>query len=98
MILALDLGSSSARATLYDDVGVPVPAGAKQVEYHPRVTADGGVEHDASKVLAAAAACVDAVLPRARDVAAVGVSAFWHGLLGFDASSRPVTTVSMYSD
>jgi len=98
MILALDLGSSSARATLYDDEGVAVSGGGKQIQYHPRVTPDGGVEHDAPGLLAAAATCVDAVLPRARDVAGVGVSTFWHGLLGFDASARPVTGVFMYSD
>ncbi len=98
MILALDLGSSSARATLYEDAGRPVAGGAKQIEYHPRVTPDGGVEHDAPGLLAAAATCIDAVLPRARDVAGVGISTFWHGLLGFDASSHPMTAVLMYSD
>jgi gluconokinase len=98
MILALDLGSSSARATLYGDTGVPVAGGAKQIQYHPRVTADGGVEHDGASLLAAAATCIDGVHARARDVAAVGVSTFWHGLLGFDAASRPVTPVFMYSD
>src|SRR5262245_29747022 len=97
MILALDLGTSSARATLYEG-GVPVSGGSKQIEYHPRVTADGGVEHDARGLLAAIASCVDAVIPRAHDVAGVGVSTFWHGLLGFDASARPATAVFMYSD
>ena len=54
MILALDIGSSSARATLYEDGGAPVPDGSRQVEYHARVTADGGVEHDAQRLLEAA--------------------------------------------
>jgi len=75
-----------------------VAGGAEQVQYQPRVTAAGGVEHDAERLLAAAAACIDAVLPRARDIAGVGVSTFWHGLLGFDAAARPVTPVYMYSD
>ena len=98
MILALDIGSSSARATLYDDAGAAVEGGSRQVEYHARVTADGGVEHDAQHLLEAAAACIDAVLPAARDVAAVGVSTFWHGLLGFDGAGRPATPLYMYSD
>lgn len=98
MILALDIGTSSARATLCTDTGSPSTRAAKQVEYRARVTADGGVEHDAAGLLRAAAACIDGVLPEARDVAAVGVSTFWHGLLGFDASNRPVTPVYMYSD
>ena len=98
MILALDIGSSSARATLYDDAGAPVPGGAQRVEYHARVTADGGVEHDAQRLLEAAVSCIDAVLPAARDVAAVGISTFWHGLLGFDRAGQPVTPLYMYSD
>jgi gluconokinase len=98
MILALDIGTSSARASLYEDAGEPVVGGARQVEYHPRVTADGGVEHDTPHLLEAAASCIDAVLPLARDVAAVGISTFWHGLLGFDAGGRPATPLYMYSD
>ena len=76
----------------------PVPGGSRQIEYHARVTADGGVEHDAPRLLEAAASCIDAVLPAARDVAAVGISTFWHGLLGFDAAGRPATPLYMYSD
>src|SRR5262245_43137373 len=98
MILALDIGSSSARATLYDEAGAAVEGGAGQVPYHTRVTADGGVELDAKSLLASAAQCIDMVLPRARDVAAVGISTFWHGLLGFDAAGQPTTPVYMYSD
>jgi gluconokinase len=98
MILALDIGSSSARATLYDEAAAVVEGGAAQVAYHTRVTADGGVELDAVPLLAAAAECIDRVLPRARDVAAVGLSTFWHGLLGFDAAGQPATPLYMYSD
>jgi gluconokinase len=98
MILALDIGTSSARAALYDDAGAAVPDGVRQIGYHPRITADGGVEHDATALLEAAATCVDAVVPHAAAVAAVGVSTFWHGLLGFDAADRPVTPLYMYSD
>jgi gluconokinase len=98
MILAIDIGTSSARAALYDDAGAPVTGGVRQIEYRARITADGGVEHDAGQLLDAAAACVDAIAPHAADVAAVGVSTFWHGLLGFDAAGRPVTPLYMYSD
>jgi gluconokinase len=98
MILALDIGTSSARAALYDDAGAPVRGGVRQVEYRARITPEGGVEHDAGQLLEAAAACVDAIVPHATEVAAVGVSTFWHGLLGFDAADRPVTPLYMYSD
>ena len=100
MVLALDIGTSSARAALYDAGGRPVPGRFHRVSYAPRVTSDGGVEHDAATLREAAVACVDAVLagPRLPDVAAVGVATFWHGLLGFDAALQPVTPLSMWAD
>src|SRR5258705_12270473 len=97
MILALDIGSSSARATLYDDAGAPVRGGSRQVEYRARVTADGGGEHDAQRLLEAAVSCIDAVLPAARAVAALRISTFWHGLLGLRGAGRPPTPPCMCS-
>ena len=100
MVIALDVGTSSARASLYDARGRAVEGRFHQVAYAPATTADGGVEHDPARLLDAAAACLDAVVRAARhdDVQAVGVSAFWHGLVGFDASHRPVTPVFMWAD
>jgi gluconokinase len=100
MVIALDLGTSSARATLYDARGRAVDGRFHQVAYAPATTHDGGVEHDPARVLEAAATCLDAVVRAARhdDVRAVGVTAFWHGLLGFDAAHRPVTPLLMWAD
>jgi len=100
MVIALDLGTSSARATLYDARGRAVESRFHQVPYAPTTTPDGGVEHDAATLLDAAAACLDAVVRAARhdEIRAVGVSSFWHGLLGFDAAHRPVTPVFMWAD
>src|SRR5688572_21175772 len=101
MIIALDVGTSSARASLYDDAGAPVEGQFHQVAYEPATTADGGVEHDATVLLEAAAACIDRVgrgLRRGADVLGVGVSTFWHGLLGLDAAHRPVTPIFMLAD
>jgi gluconokinase len=95
------VGTSSARASLYDDHGVPVDGSFHQAAYEPAITADGGVEHDAEALLEAAAACVDRVcdaLPRGAAVLGVGVTTFWHGLLGFDAAHRPVTPLFMWAD
>jgi gluconokinase len=100
MVIALDLGTSSARAALYDARGRAVEGRFHQVPYTPTTTADGGVEHDPARLLDAAAVCLDAVVRAARhdDVRAVGVSSFWHGLVGFDAAHRPVTPVFMWAD
>jgi len=100
MIIALDLGTSSARATLYDREGRAVAGRFHQVRYAPTVTADGGVEHDANVLLEAVATCLDAVTRASRhdDIQGVGVTTFWHGLLGFDAARHPVTPIFTWAD
>src|SRR5213596_3157687 len=83
MVIALDVGTSSTRASLYDAAGRPVPGRFRQIPYEPTVTRDGGVEHDAARLLEAVAACLDGVLaghePPAR---AVGRTPLSQGLRG----------------
>jgi gluconokinase len=100
MIIALDVGTSSVRAALYDRAGRAIDGRFHQEPYEPVTTADGGVEHDPSVLLDAATACVDAVARAARhdDVQGVAVTTFWHGLLGFDSADRPVTPVFTWAD
>ena len=65
MVIAVDVGTSSARASAYAVDGRAISALYHQVPYEPRVTADGGVEHDPGVLLAAVATCLDAVCARA---------------------------------
>jgi gluconokinase len=100
VILTLDVGTSSARARIYGERGVPVEGHAHQERYHPTTTADGGVEHDADRLLRAVIACVDGALagPHRPEILAVGVTSFWHGLLGFDTAGRPATPIFTWAD
>jgi gluconokinase len=100
MVIALDVGTSSARAAAFEETGRPVPHAFHGESYAPLTTPDGGMEHDPSRVLDAGAACVDAVLAavRGREILGVGVSTFWHGLCGFDAADRAVTPLYMWAD
>jgi gluconokinase len=100
MVIALDVGTSSARASLYDARGRAIEGRFHQVAYEAATTRDGGVEHDPRVVLEAATTCLDAVVRAARhdDVQAVGVTTFWHGLLGFDTEHRPVTPIFTWAD
>jgi gluconokinase len=100
MILALDIGTSSVRAAGYDEGGRPLAHRLHRVACEPRITADGGVEHDARRLLSATVAAIDAVVHGrpAGEVEAVGITTFWHGLLGFDEGGRPVTPVYMWAD
>jgi len=71
-----------------------------RVPYEVSVGQDGAVEHDSLRLLEAVVACVDAVQARGRrqPFRAVGVSTFWHGLLGFDVDGHPATPVYMWGD
>ena len=100
MVIAVDVGTSSARASAYAADGRPVAGLYHQAPYEPRVTADGGVEHDPRVLLDAVATCLDAVCARAgrATILGVGLSTFWHGLCGFDAAGQAVTPVYMWAD
>src|SRR5881397_2709702 len=100
MIIAVDVGSSSARASAYAADGRPVAGLYHQVPYEARVTGDGGVEHEPRALLAAVATCLDAVCAHAGRAAlrGVGVTTFWHGLCGFDAGGAAVTPIYMWGD
>ncbi len=102
LVLALDVGTSSARARAFD-AGGRAQAGAEgHVAYEPRTTQDGGVELDADALLEAVARALDACLagcgPSAGRIAAVGASVFWHSLLALDETGRPLTPVITWAD
>jgi len=100
VVIALDVGTSSARAAFYDGEGRPIAGRSHQVKYTPRLTPDGGVEHDAERLLEAVVACLDAIHPNRppEETRGVGVATFWHGLLGFDSGGHPITPVYTWAD
>lgn len=102
LVLALDVGTSSARARVFDGSGRAQPGAEGHVAYEPRTTPDGGVELDADQLMEAVARAVDDCLagggPRAGRIAAVGASVFWHSLLALDETGRPLTPVITWAD
>ncbi len=102
LVLALDLGTSSLRALVFDRSGRAVAGSEEQLPHALRTTSDGGVETDAPPLFDLLLRCVDGALVRAADraaeIAAVGVSCFWHSLLGLDRRDEPVTPLLMWAD
>ena len=98
--MALDVGTSSARARGFDAAGRALPGADGRASYEPVLTPDGGVEFDADALVDAAARAVDGCLATApaEPAAAVGVSAFWHSLLALDGAGRPLTPVITWAD
>ena len=99
-VLALDVGSSSVRAFVYDQEGRRV--GGAKLAYAWRTAPGGGVEVEPELLLDRLAGAIDAAIHEARASGtrpmAVGVSALWHTVLGVAGDGRPVTPVYSWSD
>lgn len=101
LVLALDVGSSSARALVYDAGGRMVRGWEVHRPYPVVTTSDGGVVVDADDLLALVGQCLDEILDTIRGrrkVAAIACDTFWHSLLGVDAHRRAVTPVYTWAD
>ena len=103
LILALDMGTSSVRAMLFDSRGRAVPDAEVQTAYVQRTTGDGGVEADAETLLALTVSCLAQLLKKTGKemlgrVAGVGISCFWHSLVGVGPDARAVTPVYSWAD
>jgi gluconokinase len=100
LVLTLDVGTSSVRTLLFDAGCRAVPGSETRLEYRPRIGADGTAEADADRLERLAHRAITATLAGAgaAEVAAVGVSTFWHGLVGLDAGDRPTTPLVLWSD
>lgn len=100
-VLSIDVGTSSARAGLYSLQGDLLPGSEAAWVYQPRVTTDGGVEVDADWLLDRLAEVIDCTLrhrPRRTPVAGVGISTFWHSLMGISRSGKALTPVWLWAD
>ncbi len=100
LVLALDVGTSSARAALFDLLGTRVPGTLVRISYRLRTTEDGGAELDPEELAQGVEALIDqaVALAGARPVAAIGMATFWHSVLGLDTRGRPTTAVLTWAD
>jgi gluconokinase len=86
-VLAVDVGTSSLRAELYDEEAQPLREVAR-LPYEP------SPELDADELVRAARGAIEA----ARPVDVVAYSCLWHSLVALDEGGRPLTTVSTWLD
>ena len=102
LVVALDVGTSSVRALVFDARGKPWPGAEVHLPYRPRVTSDGGAEVDGRRLLGLVEKAVTAVVEGAGGAAsrieAVGVSTFWHGLAAAADDGRLLTPLYLWSD
>jgi gluconokinase len=100
---ALDIGTSSVRALLFDTEAQQVAGVEVHLPYQPKVARDGTYETDAGRLLGLVSSAVDGLLHEAgarrrKRIRAIGVSTFWHGLLAADEAGRPLTPLYLWAD
>jgi gluconokinase len=102
-VLVLDIGSSSVRAWFFDAEGRAADAGPRaRHSYLWRTEPVGAMECDADALLAGVVSVLDGAVETARAsgyrIAAIGIAAFWHSILGVDEDGRPLTPVYGWGD
>ena len=101
-ILALDIGTSSVRAALYDLQGNVLPKSFVKNERTLTATEDGGAEIDANEALAQIEKAIDDVLQKSAnikgEIIAVAASSFWHSLVGINKAEKPTTKIFGWAD
>jgi gluconokinase len=102
LALAIDVGSSSSRALLYDRLGRAVSFVESRTPYKMKITSDGGAEMNPDELLAIVCRNIDDVLERAESLAGeicgVGFCTFWHSLVGVSREGRAVTPIYNWND
>ena len=103
LILTLDMGTSSVRAMLFDTRGRALPGAEVQIAYAQTTTADGGVQTDTEKLLVLTVDSLRQLLRKTDKealgrLAGVGISCFWHSLVGVGEEGRAVTPLFSWAD
>jgi gluconokinase len=99
-VLALDVGTSSARALLYDERGLAV-AGAAAPARYTRTRGHSGrlAEYDPEQLVEAAAGAIEEARRAAGGpVDVLAASCFWHSLVAVSRSGRPLTPLLGWRD
>ena len=102
LILAIDIGTSSVRAALYDGNANPVSRASVKIERNLSVTTGGGAEIGADEAFSQVVDAIEQVLGKTTklkgEIEYVATSCFWHSLVGVDANGKPTTKVFGWAD
>ncbi len=99
-VLALDLGTSSVRALVFDADGKAVPDLLARRPTHLAIDDGGKAELDPEQVVGAIGECLDELrdgghLDPVEDVA---ISSAWHSVIAADRAGRPLTGALTWAD
>jgi gluconokinase len=99
-VLALDLGTSSVRALVFDDRGAPLPDLLARRPTHLDIGDDGKAELDPDGVVAAIGECLDELTSGGGlgGVEHVATSCAWHSVIALDGGGRRLTGALTWAD
>src|SRR5215216_5444719 len=96
LVLAIDVGTTSVRAVLFDRKARDVRGASASAETPLQTTVEGGATLDPEQLLERTLEAIDQVTHTATSalrphmlIDAVAISTFWHSFLGIDAENRP---------
>ena len=102
LILALDIGTSSIRAAIFDRLGRAVEGTEVRQGHEIRTGADGSSETDPDALLETLWDCLDRLLaqsgPLSEKIAAVATCTFVSNILGVDKNGQAITPLTTYAD
>lgn len=98
--LAIDIGTSSLRAMLFDAQGAAIPGVFARKPFDAATTADGGVTLDPEALTRLCFSCIDEVLQQGgrRRIARVAPATLVANLLGLDDRGQAVTPLYTWAD
>lgn len=98
--LAIDIGTSSLRAMLFDAQGAAIPGVFARKAFDTTTTADGGVTLDPEELTQLCFTCIDEVLQQGgrRHIARVAPATLVANLLGLDDRGQALTPLYTWAD
>ncbi|MBS1251338.1 MAG: Autoinducer-2 kinase [Anaerolineales bacterium] len=102
LVLAIDIGTSSVRASVFDRQGRAVEGVEARRPHEFRTTTEGASEADPDELLGLVWQCLDDVLERAGTlaphIAGIGACTFVTNILGVNDAGQAITSLSTYAD
>ncbi len=102
LILAIDIGTSSVRAVLFDRLGRAVQGVEARQGHEIRTLPDGASEADPDALLELVFQCLDQIVSRAGHlggkIGGVAACTFVNNILGIDEGNRVVIPLTTYAD
>lgn len=102
LVLAIDVGTSSARALVYDARGRLVDGLEAHQRFRVTASSQGAAEIDAENLTDLVCGCVDQVLDAAgtssAQIRAVACDTFWHSVMGVSEGGSAMTPVYTWED